>query len=78
MSVHKDSKFVKCPFFKGHDTQKGLCEGVENGCTVYLAFVSRSNKDAYMHKRCNSDFQKCQIYRINDLKYDICGRKINS
>ena len=74
MSVHKDSKFAKCPFFKGYDTQKVLCEGITEGCTTQLVFVSRAVKDAYLHRRCNSDFQKCPIYKINDSKYDNCGQ----
>ena len=76
MSVkHRDSKFAKCPFFHAEEPQKIYCEGVEDGTTIHLAFVSKTEKRAYSEKHCNCDFIKCKVYQINDLKYDDCGNR---
>ncbi len=72
----KDSKFVKCPFFHAEEKQKIYCEGVNEGTSIHLVFVSPKVKNEYRNSHCNRQYGRCRIYRMNDEKYDNCGKLI--
>lgn len=72
---YRDSKFAACPFFRGEDTQKIYCEGVEKGTAIHLAFASKSEKKRYGERHCNRNFKSCRVFQMNDSLYDEFGYK---
>lgn len=71
--INKESKLVKCPFFKGQDMQKIWCEGVQPDSSIILSFGTREGKRAYRLRYCDKAHRLCRIYRLNDSKYDEEG-----
>jgi hypothetical protein len=71
--LSKDSKLVKCPFFKGQDTLKLFCEGIQPNSSIILSFISRGEKDAYRIRYCQQCYRYCKVYYLNDTKYDDNG-----
>ena len=71
----RDSKFARCPFFRGEDPQKIYCEGVQKGTAIHLAFASRTEKKQYGERYCNKCFTACRVFRMNDSLYDEFGYK---
>lgn len=64
-----EAKFVKCPFYqeKQNDKNRIKCEGVIEGTTVQLTFISE--KKWYIKGFCCKNFEKCRIYRMLNEKY---------
>lgn len=56
---------VKCPYYKGEEKQKIVCEGVQDGTAMHLAFDTQDNLRKYKNKFC-----KAFIRTIPLLQYD--------
>ena len=69
------AKFVKCPFYRRHDQNKIVCEGLEAGNTINLAYESSAERSRYMHERCNSieGCKHCPIHALLDRKWEEGG-----
>lgn len=72
--LNKDSKLVKCPFYKGQDNLKLYCEGVQPNSSIILSFTTKNEKDGYRIHYCQQSYRYCKVYYLNDTKYDDVGR----
>ena len=70
MSTSYMSVDVKCPFYKGDDGKKLICEGIEDKCNIHHQFENKAGKIKRMEKYCTKNFAKCRLYQILDEKYN--------
>ena len=66
------AKFVKCPFYRNHDSNRIVCEGLFDGNTLNLVFESSSEKSKYMKIVCDDVLgcRDCPVHIMLDLKYE--------
>jgi len=75
MNFYGDADVV-CPFYIKSDNASIFCEGVEDNMATKNIFrassgaLLREDKDKYMIKFCNCDYEKCRIYQMLLKKYD--------
>ena len=75
MSFYGDQD-VKCPFYSKSDIASINCEGVENNMATKNIFrlpsgaMLKEDKDKYMCKYCNCDYEKCRVYKMLMAKYE--------
>jgi hypothetical protein len=69
------AKFVKCPFYRNHDANRIVCEGLAKGNTINLVYESQAEKSAYMKEVCDSllGCRDCPIHIMLDQKYEEDG-----
>ena len=69
------AKFVKCPFYRNHDANRIVCEGLYDGNTINLVYESQVKRKQYMDETCNSILgcRDCPIYLLLDQKYGDDG-----
>lgn len=71
------AKFVKCPYYRNHDSNRIVCEGLCHGNTINLVYESQTDKKRYMENRCNSILgcRDCPVHRLLDQMYEEgdCG-----
>lgn len=69
------SKFVKCPFYEKDRLGYIKCEGVNDSCSIQLAFVTEegnarmNDKKEYLYKYCADKYHSCMIYQMLSRKY---------
>lgn len=61
---------VKCPFFRSSGKRKLTCEGITDDFTISLNFITRDKKCLHCKIFCNEHFEKCEIYRMLEEKYE--------
>ena len=71
----KESKYIKCPFFRAYTENIIYCEGVMPNTTTHIAFESKGKKNCYITQYCACQFTKCRVYRMCDMMYDDMGIK---
>ena len=66
------AKFVKCPFYRNHDANRIVCEGLCEGSTINLVFESQADKKRYMNVVCDDILasRDCPIYMMLAQKYE--------
>lgn len=66
------AKFVKCPFYRNHSSNKIVCEGLRDGNTINLVYESQVDRKEYMECKCNtiSGCSTCPIYILLDKLYE--------
>ena len=69
MPTSYDDVDVKCPFFKGSDKRKVMCEGITDDCIIKLIFFSELKRNCHHSIFCCEHFTKCEIYRMLEGKY---------
>ena len=74
MPTPYQAKFVKCPFYRNHDQNRIVCEGLCKGNTLNLVFQSSSEKASYMKDVCYDVLgcRDCLIHMMLDAKYEEC------
>ena len=72
MPTPYEAKFVKCPFYRNHDANRIVCEGLCDGNTINLVYESQVEKKKYMSNVCSSilDSRDCPIYILLEQKYE--------
>lgn len=67
-----DTKLVECPFFRKHDSNRIVCEGLSKVNTLHLVFGSSTDKKLYMKDRCNDMYRcrQCPIHSLLQRKYE--------
>lgn len=70
--AHRGSKFVKCPFYKNHDSNRIKCEGLSEGSSIHLVFEDSKERINHMRTRCNDIFLcgKCIIHQALYYKWE--------
>ena len=66
MPTPHGAKFVKCPFYRNHDQNRIVCEGLCEGNTINLVYESQSERRKYMKEVCDGilESRDCPIYMI--------------
>jgi hypothetical protein len=66
------AKFVKCPFYRNHDANRIVCEGLAEGNTVNLVYESQAERKQYMKEVCDDILgcRDCPIYLMLNQKYE--------
>lgn len=69
------AKFVKCPFYRNHDANRIVCEGLAERNTINLVFESQADKAAYMKGVCNDllGCRDCLVHMMLFQKYEEEG-----
>jgi hypothetical protein len=69
------AKFVKCPFYRNHDANRIVCEGLAEGNTINLVYESQADKAAYMKEVCYSllGCRDCPVHMMLIQKYEEDG-----
>ena len=72
MPTRYQAKFVKCPFYRNHDPNRIVCEGLSKGNTINLVFESQPERAKYMKDVCYDllGCRDCPIYMMLDQKYE--------
>ena len=67
-----EAKFVKCPFYRNHGSNKIACEGLAKGNTINLVYENQADRSKYMHDHCYSidGFHTCPIYQLLERQYE--------
>lgn len=67
------AKFVKCPFYRNHDANRIVCEGLADGNTINLVYESAKDKNAYMKEVCDNllGCRDCPVYILLSEKYGV-------
>lgn len=65
------AKFVKCPYYHDHDSNRIVCEGISQGNTINLVFGNQLERGQYMKDNCNTidGCRKCPLHGLLDRKY---------
>lgn len=72
MPTPYEAKFVKCPYYRNHDANRIVCEGLAQGNTINLVFESQTEKKAYMKDVCYDILgcRDCPVHMMLDQKYE--------
>jgi hypothetical protein len=63
-------KYAQCPFYGHDEKQKIACnEGTEEDNFIHLVFGQSELKKEYRMRRCDSEYEKCPIYKMLYDKY---------
>ena len=67
----EDRKLVECPFYVELEKHHVQCEGIEEGSSLQVNFISRKDRLAFMDRYCRSmDWEKCPIAKMLYAKYE--------
>lgn len=65
-----DNELAKCPFFLMSGKKDIVCEGIVAGCSVKLMFVEERKRTRYRVRFCDTQYEKCELYKVLERKYD--------
>ncbi len=63
------SNEVLCPFYHSEDGYRICCEGVTEGSSIHIVFMSPKKKQRYSKKYCCGDYKACRVSHILYAKY---------
>ena len=66
------AKFVKCPFYRNHDANRIVCEGLKDGNTINLVYESHTDRVEYLQAVCCDilSSRDCPIHMMLQQKYE--------
>ena len=72
MPLPYDAEYVKCPFYRRHDNNRIVCEGLAKGNTINLCYESLHDRVKYMNTVCNDILacRDCPIHILLVQKYE--------
>ena len=72
MPTPYQAKFVKCPYYRNHDSNRIVCEGLSRGNTINLVYESQAKRKQYMERVCNGilECRDCPIHMMLDQMYE--------
>lgn len=70
MAKYKSS-YVRCPFYKGENSQSIHCEGISDENTIHMIFSPANGKNAYRKKVCEKDYNNCPIAGVINKRYEV-------
>ncbi len=72
MGASTAAKYVKCPYYRKHDTVRIVCEGIREGNTIHLVYATQDERKQYMKESCNSILgcRDCLVHMMLDQKYE--------
>ena len=62
--------YSRCPYYRRAEKQKIVCEGVENGTTLHVAFATPTLLQNYKGRFCDSCYENCMVAEMLDRKWD--------
>lgn len=65
-----DDVDAKCPFFLSSGKKKISCEGITDGCTTNLTFISQQKRNLHRKIFCDARYKNCEIFRMLEEKYE--------
>lgn len=66
----RQDTLVRCPYYKGEESQVLFCEGVQRGTAIHLAFDENENLKGYKNSFCKRCYNRCLIAEMLNRKYD--------
>ena len=75
MATNYDDAEALCPYFQYSQRKHIVCEGIIDGSNTRLEFDTQANRNKYRRRFCDSKYQKCEIHRMLERKYDDKVRK---
>ena len=72
MPTPYEAKFVKCPFYRNHDANRIVCEGLAEGNTINIVYQSQAKKSKYMKEVCEDllGCRDCPVHMMLMQKYE--------
>ena len=69
--IHYESKYVVCPFYRRHESNKICCEGIDETNTINLVFEDSKQLKEYGICFCNDIkcHKSCMLYQMLNQKY---------
>ena len=61
---------AKCPYYNGEEKQKIVCEGVQEGSAIHMAFDTPQNRRDYKKCFCNRGYNSCLVADMLNRKWD--------
>lgn len=62
--------YALCPYYRRAERQKIVCEGVEMGTTLHVAFATTTLLQDYKTRFCDKDYNQCCIAGMLNRKWD--------
>ena len=56
-----ESYLAQCPFYISEDSNRVLCEGIEEDSTIHIVFQSSTKKREYCKKHCRDNYKACKV-----------------
>lgn len=53
-----------CPFFRGSDKRKVICDGITDRCTTSLMFSTKEERNLHRRVFCNAKYKYCEVYQM--------------
>lgn len=69
MATSYMSACVRCPFYKGDEGKRLICEGIDKKCNIHQQYESKDDKRKRMMEYCTKNYKKCELYKILENKY---------
>ena len=75
MPTPYEAKFVKCPFYCKHDSNRIVCEGICEESNINITYQSKADRDKYMKKVCYDllGCRDCPIHIMLSQLYEDDG-----
>lgn len=72
MPTPRAAKFVKCPFYRNHDANRIVCEGLADRNTINLVYESSVDRTKYFQAVCCDllSARDCPVHMMLMLKYE--------
>lgn len=72
MPIPYAARYVKCPFYRGNDSNSIVCEGLNKGNTIHIVYKSKAEKKNHMDRHCDSieGCCHCRVYQMLYKKYE--------
>ena len=72
MPTPYETAHVKCPFYRKHDANRIVCEGLAECNTINLVYGNQADRMKYMVNVCNDTLESrdCPIYIMLMQKYE--------
>ena len=72
MPLPYGAKFVKCPFYHRHDSNRIICEGLAKGNTINLVYESHIDRAEYLNAVCCDILacRDCPVHMMLMQKYE--------
>lgn len=61
---------IRCPYFRMHSAMEIGCEGIVEGTTLRLAFMTGAGRNRHEDIFCAAKYENCELFRAISEQYE--------